>query len=61
MLALLPPFFNLENYFASPNEFLGYISINMLCTPGGLMPRADIYRNLSSDNWSDIGGAAVGY
>ena len=37
----------------------------MLCTPGGLtIPRADIYRILSPDNWwSDIlpAGATVGY
>ena len=62
----LPPFFNSENYFREPdNEFRGIISINMLCTPGGLtVPRADIYRILSPDNWwSDIlpAGATVGY
>ena len=57
---------NPENYFREPdNEFWGLISINMLCTPGGLtVPRADIYRILSPDNWwSDIlpAGATVGY
>ena len=62
----LPPFFNPENYFREPdNEFRGIISINMLCKPVRLtVPRADIYRILSPDNWwSDIlpAGATVGY
>ena len=59
----LPPFSNPENYFREPdNEFWGLISINMLCHPVGLtLPRADIYRILSPDNWwSDIPGGCDG-